>query len=294
MKLAPEDIEEIARDIPFSFYRGYTNERWVQNDYYGIATDLKKYAEIPPDTPLDCIIEHGVYFRSGSDQDLSSGARKIITMGDFRKKKLKSVTNRRIFMIGPPIFYSDIISDELAIRKKKKKIGKNLLAFPAHSAHAEDVSYDIDSYCDYLKKLQKRFNKIRVCLYWKDVLIGMHKEYSKRGFECVCAGHVFDKTFNSRLKEMILLSSATSSNTAGSILGYSVLFKKPHFIFPQKVTIARGRRVSKMSQIEIKLIETFSSSQKMNITDYQRKLVDQVWGLSKTKSKHKLREILIK
>ncbi len=86
---------------------------------------------------------------------------------------------------------------------EKPRVGKNLLVFPAHSIHYNITHFNIDKHCDKIKELGKGFDSIRICLYWKDMLRGFDKAYSKHGFECITAGHIFDPMFLPRLKTII-------------------------------------------------------------------------------------------
>lgn len=291
----PGILEWLSADRPLR-----TREIHAQNDFYGHATILKRYAGLPPDQALKVVIEHGLFLGGFVwDADISSCLPTILVPGKFRYPVLEKCTSKRLHAVGPMIGYAPHLLNAEGIRREKLRLGRNLLAFPAHSTHHVVAHFDIEAYCSRLRELGRRFDSVRLCLYWKDILRGWGREFSARGFECVTAGHIFDPLFLPRLKSIVECATVTTSNELGTQLGYCVFLGKPHYLTSSQIvrtattgaTVKRDApdRSAKPDGIEIK--EAFADFQE-TVRPVQHEIVDRYWGISELKSPAELRRVI--
>jgi FkbM family methyltransferase len=281
-----DNIYELSKDRPLK-----SNEIFQPNDFYGHASILKKYVKLPENYQIKAAIEHGAGIGGNIwDQNIKNILPAIFTSSYYRSRILKNNTQKKIFVIGPKIQYAKHYLTEEELQIKKEKLGKNLLSFPTHSTHYVNSHYDIQKYCQVLKELGKDYKSIRVCLYWKDILRGLDKEYKRNGFEVETAGHMFDPLFLSRLKSIIETATFTTSNNIGTILGYCIILKKPHLLAESEIKrdSLYSNKLAECSDLtnqpdanEIR--EAFTEIQE-NITPKQKEIVNKYWGVSEFNS----------
>ena len=280
-------------------------------DIYSIRYILNQYADMPNDYPIRGSIEHAPQLSK-----LLAGGFSIhnslpsIVCSKFRVELIESVEgNHGAYAIGPHIAYAKHAYTEKKIAEEKKRLGKNLLVFPAHSIQGLDANYDFKDFINEIKLIGEDFDSIRICLFWKDILEGKYKNYLDDEFELVTAGNFYDPLFLSRLKTIIETSTSTMSNSLGTHLGYCVFMNKPHYIYSSKVILEKsktdGEKISnhqyKFSQ-KFKesldndedianLIQEFSIYQK-NISKKQYELINYYWGIDQVKSKQEIRDLI--
>jgi hypothetical protein len=274
----------------------------IEPNYYGGFQVLQKYAGIPywNFSPKKLSIQHGY----------------ICEMFDWEKKKLDNVNfvwsnevkrmyaehtdNPYITAIGAPFFYASSIMTKEEITAEKKRLGKNLLAFPTHSTYYADVAYNCAPFINLLKEQQKKFDTVRVCVYWRDYQRGLVKPYIDAGFECVCCGHLHDPFFLERQKALFEIADATISNALGSYIGYSIYLDKPHWLVPDKFALKdhfgdEGKReveVWDSSPRYAELRKPFLNNPDFLIMQEQRNIVDKYWGTSCVKSPKEIRSLI--
>lgn len=278
-----------------------TPEICHQNDFYGHGTIIKKFIGWQNDVPLPFAIEHGAFADNFVwDVDVNSPVPAILCGPKRRIKVLQNRTTKFVDAIGPIIQYAfNLLSDE-EIYNERKRLGRNLLVFPAHSTHHVISKYDINCFIDSIKKLSGNFDTVRVCLYWKDILIGVGKYYEKAGFECVTAGHMYDPQFLNRLKSLLTISDCTMSNANGSFVGMSILLNKPYFFNKQAVYLdAKSIEIINRDTTNVEFydndgntIDTLFSNIDKQITDKQIKFADAHWGTSINKTKSDIISII--
>lgn len=284
-------VETLSKHI--NMFAPYTNELSPINDWYGHAKNLKKFLGLSETYQFKFIIEHGLYFSTQiADIELESDLPTFVTYSPFRVKVLKKV-RPFAFGIGPFIHYAKHYLSDIQLKKEKKRLGKTLLFFPSHSLIGLKASYDMDWQYKKIKTISKDFNTVRVCIYWKDVLLGIHKYYQSKGFECVTAGHILDPLFLPRLKSILETADLTISNDASSPLSYSIFMNKPHIIFYQRPKMEGRRYLKKVttdywqSKPYHKVLKEFSKIQ-YKITPRQRELINYYCGAKDIKSKKEL------
>ncbi len=292
-KLKFTDIHALSKNI--NILSPYSSEIHMPNDFYGHAKVLKAFLGFQENYKFKFIIEHGIFLSEYVGKlELDSGLPSAVTSSYKRSHILKNYF-KKVFSIGPIIYYAKNYLSNESIRSEKKKKGKTLLALPSHATLDVEDQYDISEFCQKIKKVGKNYKTIRVCLYWKDILNGMDKKYKEYGFEIVTAGHLLDPLFLPRLKTIIELSDVTISNDAGTHVGYCLLQNKPHFIFLQKHNLVGKqtevdtgwmiRKNKKSMTPYFDVLNIFSKNSSFKITPQMKEIVNKYWGISQIKSK---------
>lgn len=290
-----DNLKLLSFDIPYLI----TCESHRTNDYYGQAATLKRYCGIDNKNSLKCVITHGAdLFDHITDCDADSKLPGIITMSKGARKEIYTrANNKKHWAIGPYISYAESFLSEDKLKQEHERLGKNILFFPNHSTHHFTVNFNVEAVCKTIKQLAGNYDRIRVCLYWKDVQLGYYKTYQNFGFECVSAGHIYDNNFLRRLKSIIELSDVTVSNSVGTSLGYSIYMNKPHYLIKQKYDYEADHiakeNIEKQKLLENKLEMFYDifGEFKETISLEQYEIVDRYWGTSCIKTKDGLKKI---
>lgn len=289
------DIVGLSQHI--NIFAPFTSEIQTVNDWYGHATILKKYLGLPNNYQFKFNIEHGLYLSEQvPDLELESNLPTFLTYSNYRVNILKKYC-KNAYSIGPLIQYASHYLSEKQFMDEKKRLGKTLLFFPSHSIIGLNNHYDQDWSYKKIKAISKGFDTIRICIYWKDVLLNRHKYYQNHGFECVTAGHILDPNFLPRVKSIIQTADLTISNDASSPLSYCVAMNKPHIIFYQRFPMSGQKNLQKVikdyweSEPYKLVIKEFSKVQ-FTITKQQRDLMNFYCGINIQKSKQELKEIV--
>ena len=289
-----QNIHQLAQDRELT-----TVEMHISNDFYGHAAVLKEYIDAPVDYSLKAVIEHGVHLHAdGWEIDLNSPLPSMITLSSNRHKYLNKQTKKKLYSLGPFIHYASPYLSDQDLEKQVRHLGNNLLVFPAHSTHWVDVVYNIHQYCEKIEQIGKDFDSIRICLYWKDILRGAAEIYSQYGFECVTAGHMYDKQFLPRLKSIIQSATITTSNQITTAIGYCISMGKPHFLMESeyKWTSPIKKFLDECTDLNFNnaniVRKAFETEPRSDISSNQLEIVKKFWGLGEEKSKERLIEIL--
>lgn len=294
-KLLLTDIEPLSKHI--SMFSPYTNELQPVNDWYGHATVLKRFLGLPNPYQFKFVIEHGTYFSDQvADIELESNLPSFVTYSEYRAKVLKKY-RPHTFAIGPLVHYAPHYLTDDELKKEKRRLGKTLLFFPSHSLIGLINDYDVNWSYKKIMSIAKDFDTIRVCIYWKDVLLGKHKYYQSKGLECVTAGHILDPLFLSRIKSIIHTADLTVSNDASSPLSYCIYMNKPHIIFYQRPQMS-GKKYFKRIMTDYwksgpynQILKEFFKIQ-FNITRKQKELMNYYCGTNNIKDKKELMKIV--
>lgn len=300
--LLPSDIHDLSKDIDFSKFASIGLSS-IEPNYYGAYYTLQRYAELGVDnniSPKGLNIQHGILYEARSDVKSERNLVKLVWSQHAKKMHDENSHNYLNIPIGAPFFYSRSLYNDEFIKEEKKRLGRNLLAFPMHSTHFINTEYDSSKFIEVLKKERERFDSVRVCLYWKDILRGGHKEYVDAGVECVCCGHIFDLMFLSRQRSLFEIADATISNRVGSHIGYSLFLNKPHRLVPDDfelvdIKYSEGQEEQKIMEESVNYndINDVFMMDDYKITERQREVVDRLWGVSDIKSPKEIREILM-
>ncbi len=297
MKLSIEQLYEVAKDRPLS-----SSEIHLPNDFYGNATILKEYAQFPPEYQIKAVIEHGLSLGDSAwDADVNAPLPGIFCWGEHRYPVFRRRTGKALFAIGPIMSYASHYLDEETLNSEKRRLGRSLLAAPEHSSHWIQPHFDIDEYCRVLEDLGKQFDTVRICLGWKDILLGLAEEFTRHGFECVTAGHMYDPLFVPRLKSIIELATTTTTFKAGTFVGLSVLMGKPLFMTKTDYKyLAESDEILKRDLCprseefhkSANEISAAFSEPRSDISEEQFEIVDRYWGISQHKDISEMQSLL--
>lgn len=213
--LASEQLYDLCKDRKLQ-----TSEIFEPNDYYGMASIIKQYANINQNYPLKFIIPHGIVFNENHiwQYEINFPLPSIAVYPHYRFNTYKNNCNKYLFNFSSPFLY--------LIRMKNKNINiesrQGLIFFPAHSTHRIEVEMDYQNLALILDKLEDKYKPITICIYWKDYLLGHHIPFIKKGFKVVSAGHIYDPLFLHRLYSLLSTHKYAASNQIGSSLFYSI------------------------------------------------------------------------
>lgn len=184
--------------------------------------------------------EHGVCFSDNPESATllgyvdRRGIRRVYTFSQRRKKALETFLETRkskaeVIAIGPYILGVGPFLSAEKFNCRKKKFGKTLLVFPAHTIETNTDSYQADRLNALVEQKRGDFETVMVCMYWNDVLhqSQMIEYYEQNGYVVVSAGYRNDPKFLNRLRDIISLADVVMLDSVGTNLGYSVTLKKP-------------------------------------------------------------------
>lgn len=294
-KIPLTDIVSLSKHI--QLFSPYTDEISTPNDWYGHAKTFKKFLGLPETYQFKFIIEHGLHLvNKVLDNEFSSNLPSCLTHSKFRADIIEK-HHKKAFITGPYIHYAQSFYSEEKINAEKKRLGKNIVVFPGHSISYLIASYDNDWLINKIKQVAKDFDSIRICLYWADIQLGLHKYYQDLGFECVTAGHVLDPLFLPRLKSIIEISDLTISNNPATHVSYSTYLNKPHIIFRKNPKIIASKKWVKSirsvwaSKPYQDILDGFSKVT-FKITPKQRQIADKYFGINDIKTKSEFKKIV--
>ena len=282
------DIYKLSEEFSFKEISSISTTN-LEPNFYGNFWILQNYAKIPIKNfpPKNFSIQHGIVIEL-SQYDIHRGKDVSLVWSNEIKKKMDLLDLNTSYVIGAPFLYADSILTEQELYEEKKRLGYNVLAFPMHSTHFVDKEFDPRNFLKILHNEKKRFDSVRICLYWKDIQQGKAKLYIDEGFEVVCAGHMFDQFFLQRQKSLFKIADATISNGLGSHIGYSLIENRPHCIvsddyFLKDVVGNDGKeemRLLSNSKDYFEILSQFENNIDYKITSSQNQIIDKWWGVS--------------
>lgn len=294
MKL--DELYDLCRDRPL-----LTGELHEPNDFYGLATVLKAYCSIPNQYQLKAALEHAPTLGDFVwGPDLNACIPSIFCFSPERFKLIRKKSLKSLFAIGSPIQYAQGILSQAEVRREKARLGNNLLVFPLHSTHHNQVQYDIHKYCKRIRELATNYNSVRICMYWKDVLSGTAEIYQSYGFECTSAGHMFDPDFLPRLRSMIEIADQATGPEGGTSVGYCIALGVPFFLtHTQSSYKANGEIRADSLEAEIALSKIFYDKVEkilpnhpvQSISLIEKQVIEQLWGIPSKRTPEELRQL---
>lgn len=300
-KLSILDYKELAKEIPFD-----PIERVIDNNLYGYAYHLKKYAGIKHD--LKGYLEHGLFWGGIVHNDQRNWHfKRIITLSQMRKKEIESqLPQKNAIPVGPYIHYAADLMSKEERQALKNKLGRVLLAFPVHSIKGVKNNYDKQRFIEEINRIKGDFDTVLISLYYLDVNFpDRYKPYLDEGFEIVTSGHRYDLNFVSRQKEIIGLADVTISNSVGTHTGYCVYMNKPHYIFHQEYrktaksdkekkrveAVVANKHKELMAKQKAEILEPFTIYIPDKLTKEQINIVSKYWGFEDVKTPEELRAL---
>lgn len=302
MFLPLQRVEELSQPI---------DDKWFANNtidsqealFYGAMSTLLDYCGLSCFTmpPMNLGVQHGYVFEICNWEKSKLDKRNLVWSKKLVDMYHEHTSNPEIYAIGAPFFYAKSLLNDNQLESEKKRLGRNLLAFPMHSQSHVDTNFDPNKFLKILKEERKRFDTVRVCMYWKDILRGSHKVYLDAGFECVCNGHLYDPNFLRRQKSLFEIADATISNGVGSHIGYSVFMEKPHWLIDDEYEYVNSKKggdavdLTEVSKKEnfMQVKNAFLDNSDYRITPAQKDVIDEFWGLSDMKSKEEIQKLFV-
>ncbi len=268
-----------------------TREIHPPNDFYGNALALKSFLGLPGDYAVKAAMEHSAELGHGVwMHNLEAPLPAVLTMSPYRHAFIRERTDKPLYAVGPYVHYAPHALDEAGLAREKRRLGRNLLAFPAHSTHHVTCEHDAGRFGAVLRELGREFDRVRVCVYWKDVLDGVALEYARQGFECVSCGHIYDPMFLPRLKSLLAVASMTAANALTTALGYSVFMGVPHCYVPSMLGYSCRDEAMFASEVgashyrepspDIAELEAAFRECSDAVTPRQHEAADRYWGFS--------------
>lgn len=280
----------------------YQDDIYWENLYYGNSNILKSFCDFERINYIH--IEHAAYLDSYAAEynDNEGLYPAIITTGDYRKDCISKATTKDIIKIGPYIHYaSNFYTDEFIIFIKKL-FKKTLLVFPTHSISTKSMSYQVEDFIQYIKKIAKEnnFNTILICMYFCDINQGRELQYIDNNFNIVSCGTGNAFTFMNKLKTLMNLSDYTLSNGIGSYIGYSIYLNKPFHLYKQHLEF-KDLGINKNNILEAVLLDNENTDQMYRlfstyckeITVEQYECCNKYWGFNYIKDKEEMKFILV-
>ena len=293
---AQDDPAAICADRPLR-----TREIHKQNDFYGQAAVLKRYAGLPQSYRLKGVLEHGIvldYLLCSQERDallpmiFSSSARRAAIQ--------RRHTSKRAVPIGFGYLYAMRLMEAQfpAIAEADRR---GTLVFPCHSTHTIRASFDHDDYARRLAALPERFQPAVVCLYWKNFLAGEAEAYVRRGLAVVSAGHIYDPDFLLRSHDVARRFRYACANKIGTHLFQTVASGCRFFFLPsgditwdvpahEQPNIGRDKPGFAEAEAEAELLFAEPVDE---ITAAQRDFVDRLLGTADMKTAAELRNIFL-
>lgn len=298
-----QNIEALSQPIPEDWVKACALDMH-EALYYGALPVLLDYAGLNSMTipPVNLGVQHGYVFEIRNWEKSKLDKRNLVWSKKLVDMYHEHTSNPDVYAIGAAFFYAKSLLNQEQIKEEKKRLGKNLLAFPMHSQGSVDTNYDPNKFLNVLAEERKRFDTVRVCMYWKDILRGTHKVFEDAGYEVVCNGHIFDLNFLRRQKTLFELADATISNGVGSHIGYSLFMNKPHWLIDDEYKYVDTSKsgdaqdLTDVSELDnFKQVKSaFLDNYNYAVTQSQRSIIDEFWGISDMKNSEELRKLFLK
>ena len=296
------DFTALAQDIPYC-----PNEIVIDNNLYGQAFSIKRYAQINYD--LQAYIEHGLFWGGMVHQDEYHWyTPRIITFSERRRKDIaaKGIPKETV-AIGPYIHYAEPLLQQAEFDKLKAELGKTLLVFPSKSILNIESKYDLDSFIDEVKRIGAGYKSILVSLFYLDARNQqLTAAYKSHGFKVVTAGHRYDNYFLDRQRTLLALADMSISNEVGTHVGYCTHLGIPHYIFKQslervganakelarELTLYEAEEDKRRNAEKDEVAAAFSTFNGEIITEEQRAVVNKFWGIASVRTPQDLHNLL--
>jgi hypothetical protein len=154
-------------------------------------------------------------------------------LSDYRKNVYKASKRFKfIFNVGVGFLYAKRVYEKRHTQTNYYE-RKGTIVFPSHSTHHIEAKFDIEFLAKKIKNLDAEFQPVTVCIYWKDYLLGKHKEYEKLGIPVISAGHIYNKNFLISFYDMCKNFKYATSNDFGSHVFYSIFSGCSFFLLEQ-------------------------------------------------------------
>ena len=278
------DLERLARDRPL-----LTRELHAVNAWYGHSHVLKRYAGWPRRRSLKVAIEHGPWI---DDEIWAVDANTRMPVHLCAAPARAELFNRKTAIpataIGPMIRY--VLPEDPPLPERPRTV-----AFPAHSTHHSDAEFVMETFLGHLDRMAKS-SEVVVCLYWRDVMRGLHHVFEERGFRCTCAGHIYDSHFLDRLASILASASRVLTNEVGTHVLYAALLGRPVQVVSQPIEYVQQRELADhqgdREHPRVRRTRTLFASPSDSLTTEQRQFIDEILGVECVRSPAGLTSLL--
>lgn len=190
----------------------------IQVEMYGFGKELRKYCFLPSRFPLRIKSQHGiVLWNTPSLHELNSELPFMLVFSKRHQLAWKKISKKPCFIIPHPFY---LYRKRKKIQPRSDRTGS--VFFLSHSTFSKETDLDFVQIIDQLKSLPKEFKPITVCLHFVDILKNKHLLFEKADFECVTAGHMFNRNFISNFYDILTRFKYSLSNDVGSHTFYSI------------------------------------------------------------------------
>lgn len=286
------DLSRLCADRPLD-----THEIFEPNAFYGVDSVLKLYAGLPQTYALKAVVIHGVHLTDSWvwRAEAQAPVPVVFCYPPYRQRAYASCTTKEIILSASPFVY---VAEMLKTQPRPERRGT--IFFPMHSTHWNTAHADYEQLADELAQLDDEYQPVTVCMYWRDVNLGRHLPFQKRGLSIVSAGHIYDGyAFLFRLYHLCSIHRYACSNGFGSHMFYAVNAGCAYYHFHNgeySYEIGPVGYADNLPEtdtaIEQELASLFSDPRPI-MTEEQLRTVDYYLGTSYLRSPRELRQQLL-
>jgi hypothetical protein len=245
--------------------RSQQYEAYWPNNVYGVAKNIKRYLSEGTGKDLKAhalpgVTRHGIHFEMYTHKDLHpyefpDGDKKVsfrtaLSWPHFMDPIYeRNVGKEKVLATAAPFCYSyanwkKARTEDGTLDKVERK---GTIFFPRHSTNSRIVVTDYKKMWKQLEDLPEEMKPIKVCVFHKDVDLGVAEDAKRRGYEVFCCGVVLDQNFHWRMLDLFagakyacsqkITSNAMYATYAG--VHYFLLDAKMKYINMDQFTILR-------------------------------------------------------
>ena len=260
----------------------------IWESMFGAGSGVESYK-----TPA---IEHGLIFAPQIFTDVRFTARaSVATLGPYRKDVIQRFKGVPVFCVGPYIQYAADYYEPEKFAALKAKLGRTLLVFPAHSTDTSSISRDQQSYIDQVAEIARDFDSVLVSAFWWNLNDPIIDAFEAQGYRTVCAGFRDDPHFLSRLKTVISLSDLIVGDGVGTHVGYALNLGVPYRLLPVDSDTEFANLDERAAKAEVDSLKRTVGLPFLGataITDEQIAVCEPYWGLSISRTREELADIM--
>lgn len=291
------EIERLCGNAPTP-----SSEYYPGNDAFGLAGIFKEYAGLPPAYPLRLAMEHGLRFDDNVTRlERNTPFDTILTPSRHRAEIVARSSGKRTMPVGWAYLHARRLFPKFGLPPIRESNRVGTLVFPFKSTQLTELEFDHARFARQIRSLPSRFQPAWVCIYWSDVLDGIHEIYEDAGLPTVTAGHRLDPLFLHRLHDLCRRFRYAASNEIGTNLFVAVESGCRFFFlegpeYRRRLLPGKGlseREGSRYEENRSTFRRLFASPVE-EVTPEQRRFVDLHLGKADFTSPRKLRRLLLK
>lgn len=194
-----------------------TTEVFWENACYGIADIIKRWAGTPQERPLMIALPHGVEYGTAKFFTQHELVPVVATCRSKGTLPYSAMPISRLWHVASPYVHVTSMS---AVHDHPVRRGS--VFFPLHSTATVPIDQNVREVINNLRGLPECFHPVTVCIYWADVLRGVHRAYLDAGFKVTSAGHIYDPVFLYRLHRICIQHQFAVHHHVGSAVAFSI------------------------------------------------------------------------